>query len=271
LKPSNIITLTTDFGQRDPYVGMMKGVVLSINPRATIVDITHDIPEGSIREGGTIIKEAYRYFPSGTVHVGVVDPGVGSARRPIAVVANGHFFVGPDNGLFWPTIAGRPRTEGIHLTEKRYWMKTVSSTFHGRDIFAPVAAHLSLGIEPSLMGERITNPVTLPQPFIMRKRDLVIGEVIRVDHFGNLITNISGDILAEFTSSEDLRVAIGGLDLKGIHAAYHEVAEGEPVALIGSSNSLEIAVNGGSALAKLSENGGIGMKVTVSRHPQHGY
>jgi S-adenosylmethionine hydrolase len=269
VKPSNIITLTTDFGQRDPYVGMMKGVILSINPLARIVDITHDIEAGSIREGSTIIKEAYRYFPSGTVHVGVVDPGVGSTRRPIAVAADGHFFVGPDNGLFWPAIAARPRTEVIHLTEKRYWMATVSSTFHGRDIFAPVAAHLSQGTDPFQMGKTITNPVTLSQPFIMRERDLVVGEVIRVDHFGNLITNISGDILAEFSSSPGLRVTIGRLELNGTHTAYHEVPEGEALALIGSSNSLEIAVNSGSAQEKLGDEGGIGAKVTVSRHPKN--
>jgi len=263
-----IITLTTDFGERDPYVGMMKGVILSINPRARIVDISHGISAGSILEGSTIIKEAYRYFPSGTVHVGVIDPGVGGERRPIAVASKGHYFAGPDNGLFWPTIAADPLADVIHLTEKRYWMDAVSSTFHGRDIFAPVAAHLSRGIDLYLMGEKINDPIALAYPLVKREQDLLAGEVIRVDHFGNLITNITTENLAEFLSSEGLSVAIGGMVLKGIHTTYGDASEGEPLALIGSSNMLEIAVNRGSAREKLGDACGIGAKVTVRRWPK---
>lgn len=267
MTPSGIITLTTDFGHRDPYVAMMKGVILSINPPAGIVDITHGIPAGSIREGSSIIKEAYRYFPPGTVHVGVIDPGVGGNRRPIAVVSGNHFFVGPDNGLFWPIIEAHPRTEVIHLTEKRYWMDTISSTFHGRDIFAPVAAHLSRETDPHLLGEKINNPVVLTSPLIRREHDMLVGEVIRVDHFGNLITNITGEELGEFHASEGPIVTIGGLALKGIHTTYDDVSEGEPLALIGSSDVLEIAVNRGSAIADLGDECGVGAKVTVSRQP----
>ena len=264
-----IITLTTDFGERDPYVGMMKGVILSINPNARIADITHGISAGSILEGSTIIKEAYRYFPSGTVHVGVIDPGVGGERRPIAVASKGHFFVGPDNGLFWQVIAAHQGTEVIHLTEKRYWMDAVSSTFHGRDIFAPVAAHLSRGIDPYLMGAKIDDPVSLAYPLVRREQDLLVGEVIRADHFGNLVTNIAAGDLAEFLSSKGLSVAIGGLVLKGIHTTYGDVAEGEPLALIGSSNVLEIAVNRGSAREKLGDGCKTGAKVAVRRWPQN--
>jgi S-adenosylmethionine hydrolase len=263
LKVSGIITLTTDFGERDPYVGMMKGVILSINPRARIVDITHGISAGSIQEGSTIIKEAYRYFPPGTIHVGVVDPGVGGKRRPIAVVAEGHFFVGPDNGLFWPIIEAHPRTEVIHLTEKGYWMDTISSTFHGRDIFAPVATYLSRGIDPYLLGEKVDNPITLNHPFVRSEHNLLVGEVIRVDHFGNLITNITGEELSEFCASEGPIVTIGGLALKGIRTTYGDVDEGEPLALIGSSNVLEIAVNRSSAIAELGDDCGVGAKVIV--------
>lgn len=263
MKQSSIITLTTDFGQRDPYVAIMKGVILSINPSARIVDITHGISPGSIQEGSTIIKEAYRYFPPGTIHVGVVDPGVGGKRRPIAVVSEGHFFVGPDNGLFWPIIEAHPRTEVIHLTEKSYWMAAISSTFHGRDIFAPVAAHLSREIDPYLLGENIDNPITLIHPFVRREHDLLVGEVIRVDHFGNLITNITVEELREFLSSEGPIVTIGDLALKGIRTAYSDVSSGEPLALIGSSNLLEIAVNRGSAVEKLGDECGIGAKVIV--------
>jgi len=264
-----IIALTTDFGERDPYVGMMKGVILSINPRARIVDITHGISAGSILEGSTIIKEAYRYFPPGTIHVGVIDPGVGGERRPIAVASKNHFFVGPDNGLFWPVIAEDRLADVIHLTEKRYWMDAVSSTFHGRDIFAPVAAHLSKGIDLFLMGEKIDDPVALAYPLVSREQDRLVGDVIRVDYFGNLITNITTEDLSGFLSSEGLSVAIGGLVLKGIHTTYTDVSEGEPLALIGSSNVLEIAVNRGSARADLGDECRIGAKVTVSRCPKN--
>ena len=263
MKPSNIITLTTDFGERDPYVGMMKGVILSINPPARIVDITHGISAGSIQEASTIIKEAYRCFLPGTVHVGVIDPGVGGKRRPIAVISDDHFFVGPDNGLFWPIIAAHPQTEVVHLTEKRYWMDAISSTFHGRDIFAPVAAHLARGVDPSLFGEKIDNPITLNFPFVRREHDLLTGEVIRVDRFGNLITNITGEELREFRSSEGPVITIGSLALKGIHSTYGEVSEGVALALIGSSNLLEIAVNRGSAMAELGDECGVGTKVIV--------
>jgi S-adenosylmethionine hydrolase len=263
LKPSGIITLTTDFGERDPYVAMMKGVILSINPSARIVDITHRIPPGLIQEASTIIKDAYRYFPSGTVHVGVIDPGVGGKRRPIAVVAEGHFFVGPDNGLFWPIIEEHPGAEVIHLTEKRYWMDTISSTFHGRDIFAPVAAHLSRGTDPYLLGKKIDNPTALASPLARRKDDMLIGEVIRVDHFGNLITNITREELGRFPSSEGCIVTIGSLVLGKISATYSDVSEGEPLALIGSSNLLEIAVNRGRAIRDLGIECGVGTKVVI--------
>jgi len=269
LKASEIITLTTDFGERDPYVGMIKGVILSINPNARIVDITHGISAGSIPEGSTIIKEAYPYFPKGTTHVGVIDPGVGGMRRPIAVTSKGHFFVGPDNGLFWPIIAEDPLADVIHLTEKRYWMDAISSTFHGRDIFAPVAACLSAGIDLFLMGEKIDDPISLTYPSVRREQDLLVGEVMRVDHFGNLITNITAEDMADFLSSEGLSVAIGGLILKGIHTTYSDVSEGKPLALIGSSSLLEIAVNRGSARADLGDACGIGAKVTVRRWPKN--
>jgi S-adenosyl-L-methionine hydrolase (adenosine-forming) len=264
-----IITLTTDFGERDPYVGMMKGVILSINPRVRIVDISHGISAGSILEGSTIIKEAYPYFPAGTVHVGVIDPGVGGMRRPIAVASKNHFFVGPDNGLFWPVIAAESGTEVIHLTEKRYWMDAVSSTFHGRDIFAPVAAHLSEGIGLLLMGEKIDDPVSLAYPLVRREQNLLVGEVIRADRFGNLITNITTEDLSGFLSPEGLNVAIGGLSLMGIHTIYAEVPEGEPLALVGSSKLLEIAVNRGSAQTDLGDACDVGAKVTVRQWPQN--
>ncbi len=263
---SGIITLTTDFGESDPYVAMMKGVILSINPDARIVDIIHRVPAGSIQEGASIIKEAYTYFPSGTVHVGVIDPGVGGKRRPIAVLAGNHFFVGPDNGLFWPVMETQGHTDVIHLKEKRYWMDKISPTFHGRDIFAPVAAHLSKGVNPFLLGEKIDNPSTLESPLPLKKNCDLLGEVIRVDHFGNIITNITREHLSPFLTSKGLTIKIGSLVLREINTTYNDVPEGQPLALIGSSGHLEIAVNMGRAADYLDKECGVGTKVIVECH-----
>ena len=265
-RPPGIITLTTDFGESDPYVAMMKGVILSINPDAKIIDISHQIPVGSIQEGGLIIKESYKYFPSGTVHVGVVDPGVGGKRKPIAVLVDNYFFVGPDNGLFSPIIETQVHTNSIHLKEKRYWMHSISSTFHGRDIFAPVAAHLSLGVDPFLMGEKIDNPTTLAHPLPRENNSDLVGEIIRVDHFGNLITNITREHLSPFLKSKGLIIKIGSLTLKKICTTYNDVPEGQPLALIGSSNALEIAINMGKVTDYLGDEYIVGTRITVRRH-----
>ena len=266
MKPSGIITLTTDFGRSDPYVAMMKGVILSINPDAKIIDVTHQISASSIKEGGLIIKDSYTYFPSGTVHVGVVDPGVGSTRRPIAVLVENYIFVGPDNGLFSTIIETQRHTDVIHLKEKRYWMNSISPTFHGRDIFAPVAAHLSLGVDPFCMGEKIDNPTPLAYPLPRENNTDLVGEIIRVDHFGNLITNITREHLSPFLSSKGLIIKIGSLILKKISTTYNDVPEGQPLALIGSSNVLEIAINMGNAQNDLCEKCRIGTKVIIECH-----
>jgi len=266
LKPSGIITLTTDFGESDPYVAMMKGVILSINPNANIIDITHQIPAGSIQEGGLIIKESYTYFPSGTVHVGVVDPGVGGKRRPIAMLADNYLFVGPDNGLFSTIIEIQHHADVIHLKETKYWMHSISPTFHGRDIFAPVAAYLSLGVNPSLIGEKIDNPTPLAYPPPRENNSDIVGEVTRVDHFGNLITNISREHLSPFLKSKDLIITVGRLTLEKISTTYNDVPKGQPLALIGSSHLLEVAVNMGRAIDYLGQDNVIGTKVIVRRH-----
>ena len=265
MRASGIITITTDFGESDPYVAVMKGVILSINSGARIVDITHQVPGGSVPEGASILKEAYSYFPSGTVHLAVIDPGVGTTRRPIAVRADNHYFVGPDNGLFWPVIATRHHAEIVHLTEHHYWMKTVSPTFHGRDIFAPVAAHLSMGVSPALLGKRIDTPATIrcPAPFL--KEGELRGLVIRVDHFGTLITNITERHLAPFVSSEGLSIHVRDLVVRKLSTTFSNVPEGEPLALIGSSGLLEIAVNRGRPADRLGRHFGIGTEVIVER------
>jgi len=263
LTPSGIITLTTDFGQRDPYVAMMKGVILSINRDARIVDITHQIAAGSIGEGASILKDSHRYFPSGTVHVAVVDPGVGGPRRSIALVTENHFFVGPDNGLLYPVIEANEYCDVINLTDSRYWMRDISSTFHGRDVFAPVAAHLLQGVDPFLMGEKIDDPMPLPVPLPRNENNALVGEIVRIDHFGNLITNITREHLGPFLESNDLTIRIGGLVLHNVSTTYSDVPEGQPLALIGSSNALEIAVNGGNAAHDLGEESRVGTTVIV--------
>jgi S-adenosylmethionine hydrolase len=265
LKPSGIITLTTDFGECDHYVAMMKGVILSINPNATIIDVTHQIPAHSIKEGSLIIKESYTYFPSGTVHVGIVDPGVGGTRRPLAILVDNHFFVGPDNGLFSPIIETQPHIQITHLNEKKYWLDSISPTFHGRDIFAPVAAHLSLGMNLFQMGEKIDNPTLLPSPLPQKNNNDLVGEVIRVDHFGNLITNITEEHLGPFLAAKDLAIRIGRVTVKKISTTYSDVPEGQPLALIGSSHLLEIAVNMGRAADYFGQDTVIGIKVQVSK------
>jgi hypothetical protein len=263
LTPSGIITLTTDFGQRDPYVAMMKGVILCINREARIVDITHQIAAGSIAEGASILKDAHRFFPSGTVHLGVVDPGVGGPRRPIALVLENYVFVGPDNGLFWPLIQTAGQCEVIRLTHKRYWLNEISATFHGRDIFAPVAAHLSKGVDPFAMGETIDDPMPLQVPLPRMEGSALVGEVVRIDHFGNLITNITREHLAPFLESKDLTIRIGVVVLKTLSTTYSDVPEAQPLALIGSSNALEIAVNGGNAAHDLGGECRVGTTVMV--------
>ena len=266
MKPSGIITLITDFGRSDPYIAMMKGVILSVNPDATIIDVTHQIPAHSIKEGSLIIKTSYTYFPSGTVHVGVVDPGVGGKRRPIVVLVDNHFFVGPDNGLFSTIIETQRDIDVIHLKEKKYWMRSISPTFHGRDIFAPAAAHLSLGVNPFSMGEKIDNTTHLASPLPHENNSDLVGEIIWVDHFGNLITNITREHLSPFLSSKGLIIKIGSLILKKISTTYNDVPKSQPLALIGSSNTLEIAVNMGNAQNDLCEKCRIGTKVTIECH-----
>ena len=267
MKSSGIITLTTDFGIRDPYVGVMKGVIPSINADARIIDIGHQLKAGFVFQASTLIQEAYPFFPKGTVHVAVVDPGVGGDRRPIVVKTKNHLFVGPDNGIFWPIIRDLPHAEIIHLMENKYFLPHVSHTFHGRDIFAPVAAHLSRGADPLEMGPGITDPVPLDVPSPQQRGDIMTGQVMRVDHFGNLITNIQRKELELFLESRRPVIRAGKLTVEGMSKSYGEALAGEALALIGSSDYLEIAVNLGRAcdVTGMNTEGIVGMEIEVSR------
>ncbi len=258
----SVITLTTDFGTRDWFVGTMKGVILGIQPPANVVDITHEVPAGDIRGGAFALAEACRFFAKGTVHVVVVDPGVGSSRKPIAVRTADYFFVGPDNGvLSWALM--QEKVEAVHLLENSaYFLRPVSQTFHGRDIFAPVAAHLSRGVAIGKLGTALKDMVRLDWPQPRKGRDGIEGEVVYIDRFGNAITNLNGGLLRGWERS------VCEIDSRRrrtcpVRAFYQAVAPGGVVALVGSSGLLEIAVNGGSAEKVLGLE--IGTRVRLRR------
>jgi len=244
---SGIITLLTDFGLSDAYVAMMKGVILSINRDAELIDITHSIRTGSVFQGAYILKEVFSCFPSGTVHVAVVDPGVGSNRRSIAVNAAGHFFTGPDNGIFWPVIEKYKDATIYELTENKFFLPQITSTFHGRDIFAPVAAHISLGLDIQKFGRVVSDPEKLEIPLPFKHENVLSGQIIRIDNFGNLITNITADALAGFLGNNEPVIHTGKIKIYGLNKIYSDRENGELLAIINSSNQLEIAVNMGKA------------------------
>ncbi len=260
----SVITLTTDFGSRDWFVGAMKGVIASVDPNAKVVDITHDLAPGDIRRGAFVLAAGYYCFPRGTVHVAVIDPGVGSARPAIAVETNNYHFVGPDNGL----LSWALRNETIHrvcrLENSRYWRLPVSQTFHGRDIFAPVAAHLSLGVPIQSLGPAGDDFIRLPWPAPTADLREIRGEVMCVDHFGNAISNISASNLP-VNSMVDARIAVRGHAAFRLAACYQAVKAGRPLGIIGSSGFLEIAVNAGHAAKRLRLKPGSSIVVRLNQ------
>jgi S-adenosylmethionine hydrolase len=240
----HVITLTTDFGTRDWFVGTMKGVILGINPRAAIVDLTHEISAGGIAAGAFALAAGCHYFPKGTVHVAVVDPGVGSKRGAIAVQTANHFFVGPDNGVLSWAIA-REKVRSIRRLENdRFFLQPISHTFHGRDIFAPVAAHLSRGVPIHKFGPAQKDIVRLPWPKPRVSPAGIEGEVVYIDRFGNAITNIAN---ASVPARHAHEVRIGRRRMGAVRTFYQSVPAGQPVVVRGSSGFLEIAVNGSCA------------------------
>lgn len=255
-----LITLTTDFGTKDSYVAAMKGVILSINRGARIVDLTHEISPQNIAETSLFLKGAAPYFPEGTIHVVVVDPGVGTERDPIAVKAGGQTFICPDNGLIHPLLDLLPFEEARVLANEKIRLPEVSATFHGRDIFSPAAAYLSIGFPFRDLGplkkELIEPEYLLP---IVKERE-IDGAIMHIDHFGNLITNIDVKMLANRSVEW---VKMGTLTLDKVHKTYGEAEEGAIMALIGSSGYLEVAVNGGSAALKLDAKVGDGVRVSL--------
>jgi len=246
---SNVITLMTDFGTADGYVGTMHGVILKICPEAHIVDVSHEIAPQDLRQAAYVLYTAYPYFPDGTVHVIVVDPGVGSERRAIALRTERAAFVAPDNGVLSYVAAREDVLEIVGLTNPRYWLSEVSMTFHGRDIFSPVGAHLACGVPLSNVGSPLSEIITFDLMKPGTEADGAIhGHVLHVDHFGNIITDIRAETLE---GMYDARVEIAGRSINGISATYAVADVGDLVALIGSEGHLEIAVRDGNAGAAL--------------------
>lgn len=254
---SGIITLTTDFGTSDAYVGIMKGVILSINPKAQIVDLTHAVPPQDIYEAAFSIYSAHRYFRKGTIHIIVVDPGVGSDRRAIACQTENACFVCPDNGVLSYLLQSienemEHSVDTVEIKNRAYYLPEVSNTFHGRDIFAPVAAHLSLGVPLADIGPAVPTLVQLPIQVPELSDNTLTGQIVKIDRFGNAITNISESTIARLKSTSTgkipaYEIRIGSVRLNRLNRAYAESGIGKPLAIIGSSGLLEIAINSGNA------------------------
>jgi S-adenosyl-L-methionine hydrolase (adenosine-forming) len=246
-----IITLTTDFGLGGPYLAAMKGVMLSINPAAALIDISHSIGPQNVRQGAVLLAEAATWFPTETIHVGVVDPGVGTERRIVyARIGDQHYIV-PDNGLLSRvTLKTRPSLI-IAVENPEHWLPSVSNTFHGRDIMAPVAAQLSLGMEPDRLGPPLGGLVELNWPAPRVESNAIAGEIVWVDGFGNLISNISAGLLAAIPDYNRVKIEIAEHAIRGIDRTYGDRAANTLLALAGSSGYLEVSITGGSAATTL--------------------
>ena len=257
-----IITLLTDFGSQDTYVGVMHGVTAGIAPQARVVDLTHAVSPQAVAEAAYLLDEAAPFFPQGTIHVAVVDPGVGTARRIVCARTAGATYLAPDNGLLTRVLERDPPLTLTSVEARKYFLPSISTTFHGRDIFAPVAAHLANGVLPGALGPALGQPVTLDLP---RPRDVgpgrTLGEVVHVDRFGNLITNLAVADLGEVVSLQ-----LGSATIPGpTRRSYAERPEGELLLVSGSSGFLEVAVNAGSARERLQAARGAVVEVTARR------
>ena len=258
-----IIALLTDFGTRDHYAGTMKAVVLGICADVTLVDISHDIPPHDVMTAALELAACYKYFPAGTIFLAVVDPGVGSQRRGIAVDTGDHRFIAPDNGVLTEVLKDTPPKRIVDLTERRYARATVSKTFEGRDRFAPAAAWLAKGVDLSALGRSAGDYHRLSIPTPELTDAAIIGEVIRVDQFGNLVTNIDRKLFAKFSQSAQIEMSAGPHRIGRVVSTYADAAAGEACALFGSTDHLEIALTAANAAEQLHL--ARGAKVTIRK------
>ncbi len=238
-----IITLTTDFGLQDAYVGSMKGVILSIHPHARIVDITHELPAHRILPAAYLLREACPRFPPGTVHVAVVDPGVGGQRTPLLLKIDDRFYVGPDNGIFGLLMVDLPLQGAWRLERREHFLHPVSNTFHGRDVFAPVAAHLAAGMPPDAFGPAASDPSSLSLPAYHEETGTLSGQVVWIDRFGNCITNLTERVVSRWARRASFTIHAASKKIVKISTTYESTSEGEALALINSMGYLEVACN----------------------------
>jgi len=259
-----LITLITDFGIEDTYAGVLKGVILSISPGCRIVDITHHIPPQDVRAACFALSTAYAYFPKGTIHLVIVDPGVGGKRRPLLIETEDYFFIGPDNGVFTAILVKLGLKSVIEITNREYFLEEVSSTFHGRDIFAPVAAHCANGCPSSRFGPPVSDYVLLdwPQPSVVKPGEAQ-GTILHIDRFGNLVTSFSRDYIKQMTGNRTFRIECAGRIITQMVPSYSCAQPGELCGVFDSSNYLEISVTNGSARDILNVQCGDSVKITV--------
>jgi len=255
----SVITLTTDFGLTDPFVGIMKGVLASRAPGVPVIDVSHGVPAQDVLAGALVLRHAVPYFPPDSVHVAVVDPGVGTERRPLCVETAGGALVGPDNGVLSLAASVIEIRRIVHLTEERFFLSPRSRTFHGRDVFAPVAAALATGTPPSTLGETVAEMKHVSVPAVRRDGERISGAVIYVDRFGNLVTNVEGNLLAAGAPA----VHVAGHRIADVSPSYGAAERGALVAVVNSWGLLEIALRDGSAAAQLAV--GTGTPVVVER------
>jgi len=261
---SSIITLTSDFGLQDHFVSVMKAVILGIHPESRLIDISHQIPAQDVMACAWVLRNSSMHFPPGTVHLVVVDPGVGTKRTPVAIRINDQFFVGPDNGIF-SLIADEHEYEAYELNNRNYWKPNPSNTFHGRDIFAPVAAHLASGVPITELGERIDELVTYRWATPIADKDGIQGWVLHIDSFGNLVTNISSEIINEAIGEGSVKIYVGNTILNQMVDTYGDVEDGEPAAYIGSTGMLEIAIAKGNASEMLGVVKGAQISIVLQK------
>lgn len=259
-----LITLLTDFGYQDSFVGIMKGVILRINPQARIVDLTHGVPPQDIMSAALTLRHSIAYFPEGTIHVAVVDPGVGSERRPLLIQSENGYLIGPDNGVLSLALQEREPICAVELSSPAYRLQPTSATFHGRDIFAAAAAYLSVGIPVPAFGEKVNQLIRLSVPAARKLDHSIEGEIVYIDTFGNLLTNIEEGDLAGLPRDQ-LTISLGAISIPGLAANYSAARQGNYVALINSWGVLEIAAYQDNAQKRTGAKIGDKIQVSVSQ------